>query len=127
MNEAPRDSSTPNPAILELHPERQAMLNAPDYTIIRGPDDARGVSGDVNGFRERKRRPKTSPYTRETGIAARRQAEIEARARARQERDMDRKAMGKARRPDKNGKMRLGKQSKVLLGRVQRLLAEKSI
>ena len=103
------------------------MLSAPDTTVVRGPDDARGVSGDVNGFRERKRRPRTSPYIRETEIAAKRQAEIEARARARQEREMDRKAMGKARRPDKNGKVRLGKQSKVLLGRIQRLVAEKSV
>jgi hypothetical protein len=81
----------------------------------------------VNGFRERKRKPKMSRYTKETDIAKRRRAEIEARSRARQDREMERRAMTKARRPDKNGKIRLGRQSKVLLSKVQRLVAESAV
>ena len=65
-----------------------------------------------------------SRYTKETEIAKQRQAEVEARARARVERERDGRAMAKARRPDKNGNLRLGRQSKVLLSRVQRLVAE---
>jgi hypothetical protein len=86
-----------------------------------------GGSEDVNGFRERRRRPKMSRYTKETEIAKQRQVEVEARARARLERERDRRAMAKARRPDKNGNLRLGRQSKVLLSRVQRLVAEQPV
>ena len=68
-----------------------------------------------------------SRYTKETEIAKQRQVETEARTKARQERERDRRAMAKARRPDKSGKMRLGRQSKFLLGRVQRLVAEKPV
>ena len=103
------------------------MLSAPDTTTATGPYNARGGFEDVNGFRERKRKPKLSPYTKETDLAKQRQTESEARARARQERESERRAMAKARRPDKSGKIRLGRQSKVLLSRVQRLVVESRV
>jgi hypothetical protein len=81
----------------------------------------------VNGFRERNGKPKMSRYTKETEIAKQRQADIEARAMARLDRERERRAMTKARRQDKNGKIRLGRQSKVLLSKVQRLVAEKPV
>lgn len=81
----------------------------------------------MNGFRERNRKPKMSRYTKETEIAKQRQAGIEARERLRQDREKERRAMTKARRQDKTGKIRLGRQSKVLLSKVQRLVVEKPV
>lgn len=126
---APTDDPTPIPASLELHPERQAMLSTPDISTStsRAENGLRRGSEDVNGFRERKRKPKMSRYTKETDIAKQRQAEIEARARARQDRARERRAMAKARRPDKSGKIRLGRQSKILLSKVQGLVAENQV
>jgi hypothetical protein len=105
------------------------MLNTPDISASnsRAEKGSRGQYEDVNGFQERKRKSKTSRYTKETEIAKRRQAEIEARARARQDRERERRAMAKARRPDKSGKIRLGRQSKILLSKVQRLVVENQI
>ena len=103
------------------------MLSAPDTSTARAPHTTEGGSEGVNGFRERGRRPRMSRYTKETEIAKQRQAEVEARARVRMERERDRRAMAKARRPDKNGNLRLGRQSKVLLSRVQRLVAEQPV
>jgi hypothetical protein len=68
-----------------------------------------------------------SRYTKETELAKQRRVEIEARARAREDREKDRSAMTKARKPDKNGNLRLGRQSKVLLSKVQRLVAENTV
>jgi len=103
------------------------MLNAHDDSSAKPTITVRGGDEDVNGFRERKRKQKISPYTKETEMAKQRKAEIEARARVRQNRERERRAMAKARRPDKNGKIRLGRQSKVLLSKVQRLVAENPI
>jgi hypothetical protein len=105
------------------------MLRAPDIPACTSgaENSVREGSEDVNRLRERKRKPKTSRYAKETEIAKRRQAEIEARARARLDREKERKAMAKARRPDKRGKIRLGRQSKILLHKVQRLVAENQV
>ena len=81
---------------------------------------------DVNGFRRRPRNPKPSRYKKETELAKQRQAEIEAKNRAREEREKERRAMAKARRPTKDGKPRLGRQSKALLSRVQRLVSDQN-
>jgi hypothetical protein len=119
-----RDSGvTPaEPASLELHPDRQAMLDRPSPT----PKPARHTNEgkeDVNRFRHRSRRPKPSSYSREAKAAEQTRLEAEARRKLREEKDKDRQAMSKARRPDKEGRYRLGRQSKVLLSRVQRMVA----
>lgn len=112
------------PASLELHPDRQAMLNEPEPILRKdGQATRRYPSDDVNGFRTRKR-PKTSTYRKEMELAKKRQEDMEARRKAREQREKDRRAMSKARRPGKDGKMRLGRQSKVLLSRVQALMAQ---
>lgn len=121
---APEGESVPDPASLELHPDRQAMLDAPETSTSRVHGHEQGQQEDVNGFRERSRKPKTSRYAKETEMAKQRQQEYEARSRVRDEREKERRAMTKARRPTKDGKLRLGRQSKVLLSRVQRLVAE---
>jgi len=116
---AQNEASTITPASLELHPERQAMLDGP----LHPPEP----SHPPNTFRQRRRndrKPKLSRYVKEQEIARQRQEEIEARQRARDAREKERKAMSKAKRTGKDGKMKLGRQSKVLLGRVQRLMGE---
>ena len=120
----PRGDSAPDPASLELHPDRQAMLDAPDTSDARNQYHNGGQSDDVNGFRERRRKPKMSPYIKETEMAKQKQQERELRLKAREEHDKERRAMAKARKPGKDGKLRLGRQSKVLLSKVQRLVAE---
>ena len=100
------------------------MLDAPEV-FNQHLRRALKETDDVNGFR---RRPRTKPsrYEKEKELAKQRQAEIEAKNRAREEREKERRAMAKARRPAKDGKPRLGRQSKVLLSRVQRLVSDQN-
>jgi hypothetical protein len=109
------------PVSLELHPERQAMINRPQQQ-----DRPKGQE-EVNGFHARQRRERPtnkSRYAKEEALAKEKKAQIEARVKARQERERDRRAMAKARRKDRDGNIRLGRQSKVLLARVKRMVAK---
>jgi neutral trehalase len=99
------------------------MLDRPEAT-----EKAMGHSNpdthDVNGHWQKTRRPKPSSYVKEVQMAEQSRHKAHARNRQREERDKDRRAMSKARRPDKDGKYRLGRQSNILLSRVKRLVAE---
>lgn len=135
---------------LELHPARMAMLEEPEpepepERQERGRGKKRDRRGgkpnndeDVNGFNSRgsnrKERPtrtgvpdKPVRYTKEFAQAEERKKQYEAQQKAREERDKDRRAMAKARKTGKDGKMKLGRQGTVLLGRVQRLMNEGKI
>ncbi|KAL3467590.1 hypothetical protein BJX64DRAFT_248068 [Aspergillus heterothallicus] len=105
------------PASLELHPDRQAMLDTRDS----GPE--RGERANESG-RGRGRKPKRSAFAKELEIAEKRRQAAEKRREEREFRQKDREAMAKARRPDQHGKKRLGRESRVLLSRVQRLVGE---
>lgn len=142
-DELPQDGAEQlPPATLDLHPDRQAMLDAPEQpqpqphsqsTARRnyggGSGAIRGDNEDVNGFQSRRkeRRPRQSKYTKELEAAEEKRAQIEARRQARDNRDKERKAMAKAKRPGKDGRQKLGRQSNVLLSRVQRLMGEGAI
>jgi hypothetical protein len=105
---------------MEIHPERQAMLDSPNQT--------QQDYGDVNGFRSRQRRkPKQSRYQKELAEAEERRAQAELRRVAREARQKERKQMAKAKRPGKDGKMKLGRQSTVLLSRIKRMTSEGTI
>lgn len=105
-----------NPASLELHPDRQAMVDAPDVPPASvAPRQRRDP-------KERKQKP--DRYAQEKAIAAQRREEMAARQRVREEREKERHAMSKARRPGRDGKIKLGRQSQVLLSRVKRLVSE---
>jgi hypothetical protein len=117
------DGPTDAPAAtLELHPDRQAMLDHPE-TPDRGSRDS--TYDDVNGFRSRRkeRRPKQSRYTKEFEMAEERKAQMAEKEKARLSRQQERKQMAKAKRPGKDGRMKLGRQGNILLSRVQRLMA----
>ncbi|KAL2824920.1 hypothetical protein BDW59DRAFT_80973 [Aspergillus cavernicola] len=105
------------PASLELHPDRQAMLDTGDV----GPERSEGGGG---GGRGRTRKPKRSAFAKELEIAEKRRQAVEKRREEREFRAKDREAMNRAKRPDQNGKRRLGRESHVLLSRVQRLVGE---
>ncbi len=124
-NDSPVDAP---PAGLELHPDRQAMVDAAETRDAlgpqgEGPQDRREQS---QGQR-RQRRPKQSAYAKEMELAAQHQASRERMRQAREAREKERKAMGKAKRPGKDGKLKLGRQGKVLLSRIQRMTEEGKI
>ncbi|KAI4088579.1 MAG: hypothetical protein LQ339_008700 [Xanthoria mediterranea] len=118
------------PASMELHPARQAMLEEPPAS---NSPSASAPSQQSRG--RRPRRPKPVPYEKEARLAQERKKEKDARREAvekarleRQhkieERERFRKAMAKARTGGKNGQRKLGRESKVLLEKVQNLVAE---
>ncbi|KAK4662857.1 hypothetical protein QC763_602655 [Podospora pseudopauciseta] len=124
----------------DLHPDRLHLLttdeppnpnaNAPDF-----PPLPKRNNGDRSRGKNQKQR-KPDYYEKELAKAAELKAKQEARnaefARRQKERE-DRikqrekwqRQMDKAKRPDKNGKMRLGRESKILLEKVERLVEGK--
>lgn len=121
----------------EIHPERKAMMEGPEQTEVvepqirrrqgrtTNPDSSENVNGYVPHRRERVARPPR--YQKEFAQAEERKSQLLAKQRAREERDKDRKAMAKARRPGKDGKMKLGRQGAILLNRVKRMAGEGKI
>lgn len=115
------------------HPDRQFLINGSDiHTHPNGKDD-QAQENEVPPHKRRK--PKYQPFKREHDEALRRKAEAEERQKAREEaamqrqrkieeRERFRKAMAKARRGGPNGQRKLGRESKVLLERVRRMVGE---
>ncbi|KAK4126104.1 hypothetical protein N657DRAFT_642875 [Parathielavia appendiculata] len=128
----------------QIHPERQAMLDSspelnakPNPTPNTNPSfpnrpEQLGQSQQLAQRRPRKpRRP--DYYTKELAAAERakkeaeeRAAEFASRERERQqritERERYRKAMAKAKAPGKDGKPKVGRESKILLERVKKIM-----
>ena len=107
---------------LEPHPERVKMLEEPEK------------EPRVSSFDRRQRRPRSQPFQKEADIAQKKKEEAEARQKARAEADKERtkkiaererfrKAMAKA-RGGPNGQRKLGRESKVLLEKAQRLMGK---
>ncbi|KAL4880883.1 hypothetical protein BJY04DRAFT_190300 [Aspergillus karnatakaensis] len=108
------------PASLELHPARQAMLDAPDDKLELEEKRREGAGGRDR----RNRKSKPSAYRKEMEIAEKKKQLEEKKKEQREHRAKDREAMTRARRLDQNGKRRLGRESTVLLSRVQRLVGK---
>jgi hypothetical protein len=113
------------PSSLQLHPDRQAMLEK-DYTHGEEsfphedePKQHRNLDG-----RTGQHRSKQSRYKKEMEAGARRKAEFEAKRKVREAREKERKDMSKAKRPGIDGKLKLGRQGTVLLDRIRRLTEE---
>ena len=117
-------------ASLELHPERQAMLDDPKSA----PATQEREDPHQQLPRHKKApRPKAVPFRKEALLAQQRREENERRrkeheeaSRQRQakieERERFRKAMAKARSGGRDGQRKLGRESKVLLEKVQRIV-----
>jgi cell division protein FtsI/penicillin-binding protein 2 len=115
------DSAEPVPeATLEPHPDRVKMLEEPEK--------------ETPTFERRQRRTRLDPFQKEAEIARKKKEQSEARQKARgdadrertkkiAERERFRKAMAKA-RGGPNGQRKLGRESKVLLEKAQRLMGK---
>jgi hypothetical protein len=138
--------TTSNPPT--IHPERQAMLDSssrprphpnPDNNDPSSPNPEQQQPGENQDQKPRhQRRPrKQRPdyYTKELAAAERakkqaeeRRAEFARREQERQqriaERERYRKAMAKAKAPGRDGKPKIGRESKVLLERVKKIMGE---
>ncbi|KAK3990029.1 hypothetical protein QBC44DRAFT_326012 [Cladorrhinum sp. PSN332] len=148
-NDTPNDNNQPAPPSPQLHPSRQAMLDNPDPFP---PKSASAAPGGVDGpnpnlddpthpdrqhlqqNRQRKKRPdyfskELSAAQKAKEAAEKRQAEIERRENEKQARIADRerfrKQMAKAKAPGfRDGKRKVGREGKLLLERVQRVVGE---
>jgi hypothetical protein len=109
----------------ELHPERQAMLDAPE------PVPLSQRLAQPRAERPRQRKPVY--FQKEIEFAERKKAEAEERRLEFERRDKERKqkieerekyrsAMAKARTGGRNGQRKLGRESKVLLEKVKRVV-----
>jgi len=127
--DAPNQEEAKSPT-LELHPERQAMLDNP----LPSPPPLSALEGNATMSRPRKP-PKSRPFVKESELAEKMREEAEARRAAIEEsnqqrsrkladRERMRRMTATARKPDRNGQRRLGRESKVLLERVKRLVGE---
>lgn len=118
------------PASLELHPDRQAMLSEPEVKQLQL---ASTKNNDDVQRRPRERRRKKAPFEQEARLAEQRRVEQmakrkefgenrEKREHKLQERERFRKAMAKARVGGKNGQRKLGRESAVLLEKAKRIM-----
>ncbi|EXJ94956.1 hypothetical protein A1O1_00074 [Capronia coronata CBS 617.96] len=129
-NDGDTDRIDQPPASLELHPDRQAMLAAPatNQDEENRPRENRSWRNPRESDHQAKqRRPKESRYKKEMELAAQHRLQIEAKRKAREAREQERRAMTKAKRPGKDGKPKLGKQGNVLLSRIRRMTEEGKI
>lgn len=122
--------TTPEPAVeitQELHPERQAMLDAPREPTPPPLQERQK--------RDRRKNQRPAYFDKELKAAEKKKAgedqaraEAERRARERKEklaeREKFRKSMAKARSGGRNGQRKLGRESHVLLDRVKRIVGE---
>jgi hypothetical protein len=116
------------PSSLELHPDRQAMLEEEETNADQSyanEHESRQYSRVKDHSKQRRAKP--SGYAKEMEVGAQRKAEVEKRQKAMEARKDDRKAMSKAKRPSRDGKLKLGRQGTVLLGRIRRLTEEGKI
>ncbi|CRG89711.1 hypothetical protein PISL3812_06750 [Talaromyces islandicus] len=130
-NNNEHSSASAQPASLELHPDRLAMLNTEQPAETNNNNDnsnrRRGGRGGENGENgRRKRRPKPSAFAKEIEIAEKRRQAQEARQKERELKAKEREVMARAKRPDQFGKRRLGRESKALLSKVQRIVGQQS-
>lgn len=140
------EEHTPQPTN-EIHPDRQAMLDAPEvYTAPGGQSNrqpkrkeraprGRKSMGDEEsnanlsklgerGSRQQRDVDRPVRYQKEFAQAEEKKAQEVARQKVQQQRHKERKAMMKARKPGKDGMPKLGRQSDILLSRVKRLVGK---
>lgn len=119
----------------ELHPDRQAMLDAPRAAspVALPSQESQFEQQQRQGRDRRQKRPgyfeKEQAYAdQQKTEAAAREAEFERRNKERkektEERERFRRAMALARTGGKNGQRKLGRESKVLLEKVQRMVGK---
>jgi hypothetical protein len=123
-------------ASLELHPDRQAMLDtsappapaaAPPKSRLKKPTtgpNCETANNQRGRERQKQRSKKPDPFAKEMEKAEKIKQEREARRKEKELKIKEREAMTRATKPDQFGKRRLGRESKVLLSKVQRIVGE---
>ncbi|KAF2101500.1 hypothetical protein NA57DRAFT_10159, partial [Rhizodiscina lignyota] len=124
-NANPPESASPKPEpTLEPHPDRAALLNR---------SASASPAPETEQPRARERRQRTNPYTKQLSRAEKLKQEAEQwrkereeaqleRERKLQDRERWRRQMAKARQPGKDGKRKLGRESKMLYEKVKRMV-----
>jgi len=121
--------------VQELHPDRQAMLEAPRAASPVALPSQESQFEQQQQRRDNRRQKRPAYFEKEQAFAEQQKAEVEARQAEFERRDKERKekieererfrrAMAKARTGGKNGQRKLGKESKVLLEKVQRMVGK---
>ena len=121
----PTQSEAIEPASLDPHPDRQVLM---DESLEPVDND-----DELHSTAKRRQRQKTDPFSREAQEAKRKREAAEQRQREREgaqaqrqkkmeERERMRRAMPQARKPGRDGKRKLGRESAVLLERVKKLV-----
>lgn len=134
--EHPTTHSEPAPEpTQELHPDRQAMLDAPREPSPLALPSQESQFQRQQQHRTDRRAKRPAYFEKEQAFAEQKKTEAEARKAEFERRDKEKKgkieererfrrAMAKARTGGKNGQRKLGKESKVLLERVKRMVGE---
>ena len=135
-----QQSASPIPEEVQIHPDRQAMLDSENQTPTQSAADADADDQQQQQQqprqprqRHQKRQRRPDYFSKQLAAAeeAKKQAEERAAEAARREqerqkrmaeRERYRKAMAKAKAPGRDGKRKIGRESKVLLERVQKLM-----
>merc|ERR1712225_94469 len=121
----------PEPASQELHPDRQAMLDAPEKVPVLPSQEQSYSQSQRPQQHQQKRGKKPAYFEKEQAFAEQKKAEagrleVERREKEKkekiEERERFRRTMAKARTGGKNGQRKLGKESQVLLERVKRMV-----
>jgi hypothetical protein len=122
-------------ASLDPHPDRQALMDDDDDEQPPPQQQQRPPRprADLRPNGDRRRRPKADPFAPQAAEASRRQAAAEERARRREEAAERKRAAGaerervqrlvaRARKPGRDGRRRLGRESALLLDKVKKLV-----
>lgn len=104
-----------------LHPDRQAMLNEPEPEEPAHPVGKKPRAQKPRYFEKEKAIAEAKKKEAEARRAEFEQREAERKKKL-AERERHRKAMAKARTGGKNGQRKLGRESQVLLEKVQRMV-----
>ena len=139
--EASHESEATEPASLEPHPSRQALMDSSDIDPHgAGPTQVPysvESERDSRTFQRRRKASKQVPFSREAREAELAKEEAKNRksaaAAARVEREHKiaereewRRAMDKSSKTGSHGQMKLGRQSKPLLGKIRRMVMEEN-
>jgi len=122
------DMTPPEPTT-EPHPDRQHLMNT-----SASPEPTVPEPRESQQWPRRPKRAKRAPFSKEAARAQKAKEEAEARSQAREEaerqrqgkieeRERFRRAMAKSRDP-RTGQRKLGRESKVLLEKVKRIVGE---
>jgi hypothetical protein len=116
----------PEPASLDIHPDRQAQLEEPEAVAAHQQPT----------YPRKHARQRQDPFAKESQFAQQKREEAEKRQQEREEsnrqrkqalddRERMRRAVVKARTPGRDGKRKLGRESGMLLEKVKKMVASK--